>query len=123
MHPLAGIVAALRQTGRPLVVLGCDSGEGVPRGVKRKVHVTVDQPWHESAIAQIDDLCSRGTFDCRTDFDDAIPLDKNLAWLDQFAGLDVEQPGGMQHHRMSCRGGRLPDGIRGQNQRAADCQK
>lgn len=24
LHPLAGIVAALRQTGRPLVVLGCD---------------------------------------------------------------------------------------------------
>lgn len=24
VHPLAGIVAALRQTGRPLVVLGCD---------------------------------------------------------------------------------------------------
>ena len=24
MHPLAGIVAALRQTGRPLVVIGCD---------------------------------------------------------------------------------------------------
>ncbi len=24
MHPLAGIVAALRQTGRPLIVVGCD---------------------------------------------------------------------------------------------------
>lgn len=40
VHPLAGIVAALRQTGRPLVVLGCDFPFVAPALVRVLVDAT-----------------------------------------------------------------------------------
>jgi hypothetical protein len=69
--------------------------------MKEKMNMSVDEPRHESAIAQIDNLGSNGTFNPWSDLYDAISLDENFAWFDQLPRLHVEQPGGMQHDRMS----------------------
>ena len=91
--------------------------------MKEKMDMGVDEPGHERAIAQIDDLCSHGTFYRRSDLDDAISLDQNFAWLDQLPRFDVEQPGGMQHDRMGCRGRSLAGRAQSKRKRPKKRQK
>ena len=85
--------------------------------------MSVDEPGHEGAIAQIDDLGSRRMFHRRTNLDDAIPLNENFAWFDQLPLLDIEQPGGMENDGIRRGGWNLAERAQRKSQRTGQCQK
>ena len=57
----------------------------------------VDKARHESRIAEVDSFRAGGMRDVRADFGDAFALYENFAWGEDFAGLDVEEAGGVEN--------------------------
>ena len=63
----------------------------------------VDKARHESRIAEVDGFRAGGMRDMGADFGDAFALDEYFAWGEDFAGLDVEEAGGVEDDWLSRR--------------------
>src|SRR5215469_10341227 len=73
--------------------------------MQEQMHVRVNQPRKQSAIAQGDNLCACRMLYCLAYFGNAFPLDQNFARARYPAILNVEQAGCVQHNWMSWFGG------------------
>ena len=69
--------------------------------MQEQMHVSINQSWQERRVTEVDDLRSRRTPDRRTDLGDPIPFDQHFAGCDNGSALNVQQPRGVQHHRVS----------------------
>jgi hypothetical protein len=74
--------------------------------MQEEVNVRVDEAGEQSGVAQIDDLGSRRTLNGRADFGDVVSLDTDLAGSESPAGIDFDQPGGVEHDRTRSLGGK-----------------
>lgn len=68
--------------------------------------VGIDQAGKKSAIAQVDDFGASRVLYRGSYLGDAFALDQDFSWLDDVAGLHVEQARRVQHDRVR-RGSRL----------------
>ena len=71
--------------------------------------VRVDQPRHQSAVAEIDYLCTRWALHRGAGLSNSLALDEDLAGLDDLSRFYVQQSGRAKDDRMRLRPCRLGD--------------
>ena len=66
--------------------------------------MSINQPGKKSAVAQVDDFGASRVFDRCPHLGDAVALDEDFSWLENAAGLHVEQTRRVQDDRVGGRG-------------------
>jgi hypothetical protein len=66
--------------------------------MKEEVDVSVDEPRHESTVAQVNQLSPLGMRHRRPGFRNSLAAYQNFAGTDYSSRLNIEETRGMQHH-------------------------
>jgi len=64
--------------------------------MEEEVHMRVDEAGEQRGVAEIDDLSALGMVDGSGDGADAVAFNEDLARLQERAGVDLEQAGGVE---------------------------
>ena len=72
-------------------------------GMQKQMHVRVDQSGHQRYVAEVDDLRALRMVNRRTDRLDPLAFNQNFAGAENVAGIDLEQPSGVEDDGRGCR--------------------
>jgi hypothetical protein len=86
--------------------------------MQEEMHMSVDQAGEQRGVAEVDDPGALRMVNGDAYGANAIALDQNFAWLEQGAGVHLEQAGGVEDD--GCGGWLLGGGGKGQTQTYAE---